>query len=668
MTLEAPVLDDRTHQQFVDELRKRIPLYCPEWTDHNLSDPGITLIELFAHMAELLIYRMNRVPELHYIKFMEFLGINLQPPNPAKTRVTFRLSEPQATRVSIPIGTEVSTTQTETVRPIIFSTDDNFDIYPPELLRVATLRKNGTAEIIDKDWDIEALVKGVDYVDLFSEEPQNGDAFYFGFKNNLSHHLLRMELDFDPIQGIGIRTEKPPRSWEYWSTQENRWMPIEQDGLADETKGMNVRGRIELHLPHLVQTTIADESLYWLRVVAKQPTLEEERRAGVRGYKRSPRLLQIIEVASIGGTVPATNATVIRNETLGQSNGTAGQRFRLSRAPVLGRRLEKNEVLYVDDKAWIEVEHFANSGAEDTHYMLDSATGEIRLGPAVPEPDGTIRRYGAVPPLGANLVFRQYRFGGGVQANVLKRQINRLKTSIPFVNSVENLIAATGGQNKEELQSAMLRTQRFLRSRFHAITVSDYENLILESYSNHIARVYCLGAEVAGSGRVRIVVVPHPATRDKAGKLTSESLRLNESLRREIESFINDRRLLTTVQVQIVSPRYRWVSVRVELSVISDIEQQLIRDLVLQRLYEFINPITGGWDRSGWTLGTTLTPSDIELCINQLLRDNQFVAKCERVELLVTEQDGQTATLTVPEVKLEAYGVIVSNEHVVLFR
>ena len=55
MALQAPNLDDRTFQDLVREARAMIPRYCPEWTDHNLSDPGITLIELFAWMVEVLL-------------------------------------------------------------------------------------------------------------------------------------------------------------------------------------------------------------------------------------------------------------------------------------------------------------------------------------------------------------------------------------------------------------------------------------------------------------------------------------------------------------------------------------------------------------------------------------------------------------------------------------
>jgi len=74
MPIPQPNLDDRTFTDLVAELRSLIPGHCPEWTDHNTSDPGITLVELFAFVAETLLYRANRIPEASRRRFLELLG------------------------------------------------------------------------------------------------------------------------------------------------------------------------------------------------------------------------------------------------------------------------------------------------------------------------------------------------------------------------------------------------------------------------------------------------------------------------------------------------------------------------------------------------------------------------------------------------------------------
>ena len=92
MTLPAPNLDDRGFQDLVDEAKRLVQLRNPNWTDHNVADPGVTLIETFAYMTDQLIYRLNRVPDLHYVKFLELLGEHLIPPGAAATRLEFLLS------------------------------------------------------------------------------------------------------------------------------------------------------------------------------------------------------------------------------------------------------------------------------------------------------------------------------------------------------------------------------------------------------------------------------------------------------------------------------------------------------------------------------------------------------------------------------------------------
>ena len=73
MPLQIPVLDDRRFADLVDEARSLIPTYAPAWTNHNPSDPGITLVELFAHLAEMLIYRLDRVTTANVVAFLNLL-------------------------------------------------------------------------------------------------------------------------------------------------------------------------------------------------------------------------------------------------------------------------------------------------------------------------------------------------------------------------------------------------------------------------------------------------------------------------------------------------------------------------------------------------------------------------------------------------------------------
>src|ERR1700742_3283259 len=94
--IQPPDLDDRTWQDIVEELRQLIPRYAPQWTDHNPSDLGISLIELFAWLVEGLIYRLNQVPDKNYLAMLNVLGVTRNPPTPATTYLTFEDTNPTA--------------------------------------------------------------------------------------------------------------------------------------------------------------------------------------------------------------------------------------------------------------------------------------------------------------------------------------------------------------------------------------------------------------------------------------------------------------------------------------------------------------------------------------------------------------------------------------------
>ena len=74
MPLALPNLDDLTWRQLTEEGRSLIPAWAPEWTNHNPSDPGITIIELFAYLSEVLIYRLNRVGPANVLEFLRLMN------------------------------------------------------------------------------------------------------------------------------------------------------------------------------------------------------------------------------------------------------------------------------------------------------------------------------------------------------------------------------------------------------------------------------------------------------------------------------------------------------------------------------------------------------------------------------------------------------------------
>ena len=106
MAIQPPRLDDRAFDDLRAELIRRIPTHAPEWTDHNASDPGIALVELFAALGDNVLYRLNRVPEVARLEFLRLLAIPPRPARAAQAMVRLISSDPRLRidQVIVPAG------------------------------------------------------------------------------------------------------------------------------------------------------------------------------------------------------------------------------------------------------------------------------------------------------------------------------------------------------------------------------------------------------------------------------------------------------------------------------------------------------------------------------------------------------------------------------------
>jgi hypothetical protein len=665
MPLPTPNLDDRHFQDIVDEAKKRIPHYTKEWTDHNVSDPGVTLIELFAWMTDMTLYRLNQVPDLHYVRFLEMLGIHLNGPVPASVPVTFWLSAPQTVDVLIPAGTEVATTQTETEPSIIFTTDADLITRPPKLAAVFTRELSSDGKRVMKEHNLRRLETGFEGLDVFSDVPQVDDAIYFGFDTDISQHILGFDFDFDPAGGAGVDPSLPPYVFEASTGKEDeRWSQCQIE--SDNTRGMNSIGRIRIFVPAIGRYAVNDQQRFWVRARVKEIT-PAENRDGMRPYRISPRLRKL-GAASWGGTVNATHAQAVTREFVGRSDGTPGQRFFLKRTPVLARASGENLLVQAEgapQQHWNEVHDFSASLSDQRHYTLDPLSGELRFGPAIRQPDGTIKLYGSVPARGANLVFERYRTGGGQVGNVQAGVINTLKTAIPFIARVTNREPAWGGLDAETLDAARMRAPAMLRSRDRAVTESDFEFLAMQAIPAAIGRVKCLQPSPGDGGRVvpgQVYVLVIPRVPRPAGFLEPAQLELPAGDARKLTAYLDERRLLTT-RLDIRPPAYYWVSAKARLRPTPGAKAEEVQAAVLERLYAFLNPLTGGPEGKGWPFGRHLFVSDVYQCL-QGLPNIQFI---RAVELYTARPGGDAQGSPLETLEIVAHGVIASGKHSVEF-
>jgi len=148
--LDSPNLDDLRFATVRDLLVRQIPIVAPEWTDHNDSDPGIAMIQLFAYLAEQIGFRLNRVPDKNYIEFLRLLGVTLRPAEAARTQLEFILTKPElADAFLIAKGTRAKAKSGGgSAGPPTFETDGDLDAVPAQLAVLATTASSDLRDLL----------------------------------------------------------------------------------------------------------------------------------------------------------------------------------------------------------------------------------------------------------------------------------------------------------------------------------------------------------------------------------------------------------------------------------------------------------------------------------------------------------------------------------------
>jgi predicted phage baseplate assembly protein len=625
VALPIPNLDDRRFQDYVDEAKRLVQQRCPEWTDHNVSDPGVTLIETFAYMVDQLSYRLNRLPDRNYVKFLELIGLHLFPPSAARAPVTFWLGSPQEQPVHVQRGTRVATQRVERAEPIVFETIEDLVVASCVLERVVQLDVAGTAT--DRSDRL-----GLEDFHAFGLVPSPGEVLLLGLSEAAPSNIVALRFRCH-IEGVGVDPENPPLAWEAYDG--GKWIGCEVE--RDDTGGLNKPGDVILHVPREHEVALIDGvRAGWLRCRVLAPE------AGQPFYSSSPSIEQL-QAFVIGGTTSAVHAVVVDEETVGLSEGVAAQRFDLLRTPVVPSDTPHVVEVAAGDgwEEWSQVDTFAASEPDDRHFMLDNVAGEIAFGPLVRLEDGSVRQYGSIPPTGAPIRIRQYRSGGGQRGNVARGALSVLKTSVPFVGRVENRQPASGGVDGEDIDNAKVRGPVYLRTLGRAVTVEDYE-MLAKAAAPGIARVKCVPASVDDhEGGARILVVPAVAD-DADATMPFARLAPSPELLQRVATEI-DARCTIGARVVIEPPFYQGITVVAQLRTRAFADPARVRDDATAQLYSYLHPIRGGADGTGWPFGRPVHAGEVYSVL-------QHVAGVELVEAVqlypadpVTGERGQVS-------------------------
>ncbi|MBN1439685.1 MAG: putative baseplate assembly protein [Anaerolineales bacterium] len=594
----VPKLDDRSFEDIMAEVRTRIARYTPEWnpgwTDLNDNDPGIALTQVFAWMSEMLIYRMNLVPELNYFKFLQLLGIELNPAEPAAVEITFPVKEDYADPyTTVPARTQVSAQAANGEAPLIFETESALTALTMRLASLQLFDGYSYTDITD------ANAEAADGFAPFGKSAAENAALLLGFSSADDFPAkTRLDLAFwskesgkpGTAYACGPAASAAYASatvcWEYWDG--TYWAKL--DLLKDDTRAFTRSGHVHLKTPakgSLQKTALGEETekLYWIQA-----------RLAKNQYERAPQLLAVRT-----NTVAAVQAETLTDEVLGGSTGERDQVLALSRTPVLKGTLQ----LEVDEgdgfQAWTEVEDFFGSSPTDRHFVLDRTGGKVRFG------DGFT---GSIPVknaanASANVVAREYRVGGGSRGNAAAGAVKTLVSAVEGVDdgAVANLVAASGGRDEETLAEAKKRAPAFVKSRCRAVTAEDFEYFAMRAAEIRRACALPLfhpdfpGTDIPGV--VTVIVVPDS---------DCETPTPSEGTLRTVCAYLEERRLLTT-ELYVAKPAYQKVEVSAEVVVADSADLGDVKSAVGNSLESYFHALKGGEDGLGWPFGGTISYS-----------------------------------------------------------
>lgn len=549
MPINVPSLDDRTYAAILRDALARIPVHNPEWTNFNDSDPGVTLIQLFAFMTESILYRANQIPERNRLKFLQLLGIPLVPAAAAQGFVTLLNERGPLITQTLDAGVDVRagqvrflTTQGLDVLPISAQLFYKRPIDPSS--EQATLYQQLYADLLGSGQaafyetapmpqptaegtlpllDLATTVDGCLWMALLSRTAAElplvrsqllGKTLTVGVMPRLDETGVSIAAG----QRDRTQTETPVR-WEIADagTALPRYRPLE---FRSPNPILTVPGLVELTLPateaqltswnfatlepglegtgeyppSLADTNLGDRLITWIRLRLDKSLISPA----------AASLKARLSWVGINATQVQQRVS-ITGEVVGQGTGEPDQRFRLANAPVLPETL----VLTVGGERWQAIDDLLTADPEVPVKNPRSPLYADELPPAT-APIGTTTSRSNVftldpesgditfgdgahgtRPAAAQRIVASYAFGGGKQGNVGIGAINR-SPQLAAGFKVKNPIRTWGGDDAQDIASAEKGISRSVQHRDRLVSVSDFEDITRQTPGIDLGRVAVL--------------------------------------------------------------------------------------------------------------------------------------------------------------------------------
>ena len=675
ISFQPPSLADRSFDDLVEDMLRRIPAHTPEWTHPRLGDPGRTLIELFAWLADALLYRANLVPERQRLVFLKLLGLPLSAAQPARTIVSLAWAQPtELVAATLPPGRRIAgaapfeTLSETTVLPV------SAEAYVKRSLSDAESAK--LAEVIDgltrvhrintaaRPYETTPVFDGgravPEGVDVFADtadrslwlallapaapreqdQPAANAASIAALGGGDSGAAALLSVGIVPalatpalFEEIGPRA-RVPVIWEI--TTQGRtasvtdYLTLEPLAGSDTTAGLARPGTLRLPLP--------DESFIWAPsndvadnpaagVGDAPPRLDDVQKASrlVAWLRLRPAPGQQVDRLSLAwigvNAVEVDQRVTLRARVLGASSGAADQTFQLPERSVDPDTLE----IEVEEpgrgyERWERVDDLAavhpdpQVAREARAYELDAAAGVVRFGDGV---------RGRVPERDMRIRLATGRFGGGRAGNVPAGTLAELsaqditgKTTPPM--KVSQPLAAQGGEDGETLAEAEKRIPSYLRHRERAVTADDYRSLAFETPGVTVGRVDVLPRFKPRDRRFDVPGVVSVLALPMQALSRAPNPRPDRPFIERLHAHLSARSPLST-ELYVIGCEYVALGLSVGVAIRDGHARDQVLNDVKQALTRLLWPLApGGADGDGWPLGRDVKARELVVEVSRV--------------------------------------------------
>jgi predicted phage baseplate assembly protein len=675
MPIRPPALDERSFDDLVNELLARIPAHTPEWTHPRLGDPGRTLVDLFAWLADTLLYRANLIPERQRLVFLRLLGIAMQPAIAARGLVTVSWSDEAMTEAetlqpqAIVKGTGAATFETLTELTVLPITAQGYYKRP--------LREAERTEL-------DEVLLGLQHVYKLDEAPipyvttpvfPNGAPVPEGFDvmqetvdkclwlallaskaelvQQVQETLGASQGGHQPLLSVGIvpamkvpalfedvgRRAQIPHTWEISSVNaqgEIAYHALRR--LADSTAGLTQRGvqRLELPAAQFLGAPSNDvRTDFNAGVGDRPPRLDDTEIAGrlvvwlrLRPTPSATVPLYSLPLGWVGvNAVEIDQYQTITDRVVGQSDGSADQEMQLPGASIEAQSLSI-QVAEPDQgyRTWQCVDHLALLTRDATSrdaavYSLDNEAGTIRFGDGV---------RGRIPEAGSRIHVARMRAGGGEGGNLPPGTLTEISArdvrgSLVAGLKVVQPVPTSGGRNAEQLEDAEQRIPALFYHHDRAVTAEDYRRLADDTPAGRLGRVEVLPRFKPQQrlsnvpGVVSVMVWPPKKT------TSAPNPRPDRPLLETVHTFLELRRPLGT-ELYVIGCEYIPLGVSVSITVDNGFGRDTVLNAVREALCHALWPLRPhGPYGEGWPLGRAVRDRELEVAVARVPGVNSII-------------------------------------------